>query len=249
MLECWMRYGIFSDVHSNLEALEAVLEFYKKEKIQKFFCVGDIVGYGADPKECIRIIKDLSCIVVAGNHDWAVDDKLSLEYFNSYAKEAIVWTKDRLSLEEKSFLGSLNLVCQENDLTFVHSSLNSPSDFTYIEDEESAIRCFSLLETRICFVGHSHIPVVFILDKEKGLSYFSEHEFEFSLEGDKKYIVNVGSVGQPRDRDWRAGLCIYDTEKKIISFKRIEYDVVSSARKIIRQKLPSFLAQRLFLGR
>ncbi|MCX7661155.1 MAG: metallophosphatase family protein [Candidatus Omnitrophica bacterium] len=244
-----MRYGIFSDIHSNLEALEAVLDFYKKQKINQFFCIGDIVGYGDNPTECIPIIQELLCPTVAGNHDWAVIEKFSLEYFNSYAKEAIIWTKGVLSSEEKSFLDSLRLVYQDKELTSVHSSLDAPSEFFYIDNLDSALRCFSYLETSLCFVGHSHIPVVFILDRANNLSYFSDNSFEINLDKDKRYIINVGSVGQPRDRDYRAGACIYDTEEKTVSFRRIVYDVASSAKKIIKAGLPSFLAQRLFLGR
>jgi len=241
-----MRYGLFSDIHSNLEAFEAVISAYEKERIDRYFCAGDIVGYGASPSECIEKIKNLTDIIVAGNHDWAAVDKFSLDYFNPLAKEAIIWTKSVLDEEEKIFLTDLRLVYENNDFTIVHGTLDRAEEFDYLLDLSEAKKSFEILKKRILFVGHTHRSGIFVKDKE-GISFLYDKRIEISK--DKNYIINVGSVGQPRDGDWRASYAIYDSDDQIVEIKRIEYNIKEAQEKIINSKLPLFLAIRLGLGR
>jgi predicted phosphodiesterase len=242
-----MRYGIFADVHSNLEALERVLGAYKEESIDKYLCVGDVVGYASNPWECVEKIKALSTITVCGNHDWATVDLFSVDYFNPVARQAILWTRNNLDEKSRYFLESLKLLYKNEDLTLVHGTLHHPGDFNYIADSYAARETFRLLETNVCFVGHSHIAGIFIENKDNRIDYRADTPL--NLEDGRKYVVNAGSVGQPRDGNPKAVYCIYDTEKKEIQIKRISYDIKAASRKIIDAGLPPFLGERLFLGR
>ncbi len=242
-----MRYGIFSDIHSNLEALDAVIEAYKKEAIDKYLCVGDIVGYASNPKECIDRVKGIAMITVAGNHDWAAVNLFSVDYFNPVAREAIFWTSSNLDEKSRYFLESLKLVYKNEDLTLLHGTLDNPRDFNYMTDGYIAEETFRLLEINICFVGHTHVAGTFIKDKQERIHYLRDDTININLED--KYIVNVGSVGQPRDGNPKAAYCIYDTDKKQVQIKRINYDIETARKKIIETKLPEFFGDRLLLGR
>jgi len=240
-----VRYGIFSDIHSNLEAFDEVIKAYKEEKIDRYLCVGDIVGYAANPKECIEKAKELNAQVVAGNHDWAAVGLTDTNFFRLVAKQAVLWTAGQLSDEGKNFLKSLKLTYENQDLEMVHGTLNEPEGFHYLLDSFLAQETFNLMKKNICFIGHSHVMGVFVEEKQ-GISYLTEPRIK--IEENKKYIFNVGSVGQPRDRDNRAGYCIFDTEKKEAYLKRIDYDIKKAQEKIINAGLPGYLAKRLALG-
>jgi predicted phosphodiesterase len=242
-----MRYGIFSDIHSNLEALNTVISAYKKEKIDKYFCIGDVVGYASNPRECIEIIKTLTTITIAGNHDWASVDLFSVDYFNLNAQDAILWTRRNLDDSNRNFLESLKLVYNNEDLTLVHGTLDNPGDFNYMTDSYIAEETLRLLETNICFIGHTHVVGTFIKDKSERIYYRQDDSLDISPEN--KYIVNVGSVGQPRDSNPKAAYCIYDTDKKEVQLKRIDYDIETAREKIINAGLPKFLGDRLTIGR
>jgi len=240
-----MRYGIFSDVHSNIEAFTTAIEYYKKEKIDTYIFLGDIIGYAANPKETISLLRTLDPICIAGNHDWAAIDKLSADYFNEYAREAIVWTKTQLSKAENSYLRSFPLTYQEKNFFCVHGSLNNPENFNYIWGINEARENFELLTADILFMGHSHRTQIYYRNT-KGV--FFHPEGSISIKTGEKYIINVGSVGQPRDRDSRLSLCIYDSEENIVSIKRLVYNISLTAEKIIKAKLPQILASRLYVG-
>jgi predicted phosphodiesterase len=242
-----MRYGIFSDVHSNLEALESILNALREESIDTYLCIGDVVGYAANPCECIRRVKDSAAACVAGNHDWASVDLLSTDYFNTNAKTAIQWTRRKLEDNDRYFLESLKLTYGNDDLTLVHGTLNGPEDFNYMIDNYNALQTFKLLETDICFVGHSHIAGFFIKDKDNLMHYREDNLV--SIKRGFKYIINVGSVGQPRDGNPKAAYCIYDTDKKEVQIKRVNYAIETTRKKIIDAGLPKFLADRLLIGR
>ncbi len=242
-----LRYGIFSDIHSNLEALNAVIDAYRKEGIDDYLCVGDIVGYGADPKECILTARSLASQVVAGNHDLAAAGLLSVDYFNEAARDAISWTAKQLSGQEQDFLKGLKLVYKNADLTLVHSALDDPEGFGYVEDLNTAENSFWLQETDVCFVGHTHAPGIFIKDKAGKVS--SKKDESVVLAPGCKYIVNVGSVGQPRDLNPKACYCVFDTGKKKITIKRVIYDIKKAQDKISAVGLPAALATRLEFGR
>lgn len=242
-----MRYAILGDIHSNLEAIDEVLRALKKESIDEYLCVGDIVGYNADPHECIKIVKSLCSKIIAGNHDWAVVGKFRLDWFRELAREAIVWTAPLLDDEEKEFLSSLELIYASGDFTLVHGTLFEPGEFHYLTSLDYAFKTFQVLKTKICFLGHTHKPVFYIMDKEGKISYSWDEKL--FLEDDLRYIVNVGSVGQPRDGDTRACLCIYDTEANSIEFRRVEYDFRKAQEKIRATNLPEALALRLSMGK
>jgi diadenosine tetraphosphatase ApaH/serine/threonine PP2A family protein phosphatase len=241
-----MRYGIFSDVHSNLPALQTVLKAYAEEKIDRYVCIGDIVGYAASPKECIAEIRKLNPLLVAGNHDWACVDLLNTQDFNSFAQEAVAWTRGQLSKEEKEFLTSLELVLDNDDFILAHGTLDNAENFNYLYDQMDAQVTFELMSGRICFVGHTHIPGIFTLQGNR-MTY--SQKYPLWLTPQNKYIVNVGSVGQPRDRDPRASYCVLDTESGMVEIKRIGYDIKEAQEKITSAGLPAFLAERLSSGR
>jgi len=242
-----MRYGIFSDVHSNIAALDSVLQACASEQIDKFFCVGDIVGYGAEPEECLARLRELPVIAIAGNHDWAVAGRISPAAFSPDAREAVSWTADRLDLDSLGFLGGLRLVYSDHPLTFVHGTLNDPSDFYYLSDLSSAAGTFALLQTPLCFVGHTHVAGIYSQDKDGRIT--AEPAGSVVLAESARYIVNTGSVGQPRDRDPRAAYCVFDTVQNKVEIKRVAYDVESARRAIREAGLPGFLGDRLLQGR
>jgi len=240
-----MRYAIFSDVHGNLEAFNEVLSFYRKENIDKFIFLGDIVGYGANPNECISLLKDLDPIYVAGNHDWAAIDRLSLEYFNPYAKEAILWAKNKIKVSSLKLLNSFSLTFTGDDFFCVHGSPINPGKFSYVSNLDSATINFSGFKQKICFIGHSHKMEAYTLKQDK-LSHSTQQIIK--IDQKSKHIINVGSVGQPRDGDPRSCVGIYDTNRKIVKLKRLEYNIKKAAGKIIASGLPQRLAERLYQG-
>lgn len=241
-----MKYAIFSDMHANLEAYEAVLDALAGEGISRFFCVGDIVGYGADPAPCIALTRKLDPVIVCGNHDWAAAGLFSTEYFNASAKEAVLWTASMLSGADKDYLGSLKLTHADEELTLVHGTLMHPAEFDYVFDLYTAYKMFESMTTKAAFIGHSHAPGIFYTSAGS-VEYTRMPEVEISA--DKRYLVNVGSVGQPRDGDWRASFCVWDKDRGVIEIRRIEYDVGKAKRKILDAGLPASLAERLSEGR
>jgi len=242
-----MRYGIFSDVHSNLEALEAVILAFQKEEIDRYLCLGDIVGYGANPKECIQKVRSLTDICCAGNHDWATVNLFALDYLNSEAAFAVLWTKRLLNAQEKSYLEALKLVYKNKDLVLVHGTLDNPQEFNYLTNVYIAEETFRLMETNICFIGHTHIPSIF--NKVGNDHVYCFKESNIRLEEKSKYIINVGSVGQPRDGNPKAAFCVYDTKTKEVQIKRTGYDIKTARKKILNEEMPEFLGDRLIIGR
>ena len=241
-----MRYAIFGDIHGNLEAYQAVLDIINKQKVDKCFCVGDIVGYGANPVGCIEITKKLGCVSVCGNHDWAAVGLADIAYFNPQARDAVLWTKEALSPEDCEYLSKLKLVYKNKEFTLVHGSLYRPKEFNYILDTYSARKMLEMMKVNLAFIGHSHKAGVFSFENGEP-KYLVKSRVK--LEPNKKYLINVGSVGQPRDLNWRAAFCIYDTDKNTIEIKRVEYDVKKARDKILKAGLPENLAYRLEEGR
>ncbi len=240
-----MRYGIFSDVHGNLEAFQAVREAYKKENIDTYLCAGDTVGYGANPGECLRLIRELKAQSVAGNHDWAVAGKCDFSYFNRAAREAVFWTQHQLSSEDRDSLSNLDLVYSNDDLILVHGTLYEPACFHYLVEREQADRIFHLMDRNICFIGHTHVPLV--LAQEGGEMNVRQGS-KIELNSSAQYIVNVGAVGQPRDGNPLAAYGIYDTDARTFEIHRTAYDIETAQRKILEAGLPEFLAYRLARG-
>jgi predicted phosphodiesterase len=242
-----MIYVIISDIHGNLEALLAVLKSVKsyKKKIDKTICLGDIVGYGADPGECIRITREISDVILAGNHDFAVCGQTSIENFNAYARSAVLWSRDTLNEEEIEFLKGLPLTHQERSADFVHSSLHRPESWRYLFGTPDTYIDFQIMEKRVLFVGHTHVPVIF---ENAGVDVKRLNSSELSLNPDMKYIINPGSVGQARDGNPKASFAIFDSEKQSVKTIRVEYDIKEAQRKILDAGLPEILANRLSRG-
>ncbi len=240
------KYAIYSDIHGNLEAYRSFLELCQRERVRQFFCVGDIVGYGADPSECIKLTREIDPVIVSGNHDWAAAGRISTEEFSVHAKSAVEWAAARLDEAEKQYLRSLDLTYARDDLTLVHSALARPEVFEYVFDYQAAGRMFRLMSGDIAFIGHSHVPGTFIRSGQK-IDYISGANI--TLEKDKKYLINVGSVGQPRDGDWRGSFCLWDLDSGAIEIVRFDYDKEKAKDKILRTDMASFFAARLTEGR
>ena len=242
-----MKYAIYSDIHGNLEALEAVFEFFQKENVDKYICLGDIIGYGANPKECISLVRETNSVVVSGNWEYAVLGKISIQNFGVYAHTTTLWNRSQLSKSDFCFLDALPLVQELSPyFTIVHSTLNHPTNFDYIQTSEEAKLCLTQMKNPICFFGHSHVPVFFF--PEDQVIKWSQEE-EFFLEKERKYIINVGSVGQPRDENPLACCAIYDNEIQNVKICRIEYNIEKAAKKILKAGLPPISAERIYLGR
>jgi len=245
-----MRIGILGDIHSNLEALQAVVAELQDAKIDQWVQVGDIVGYGAQPRECIRIIQDLECTVCLGNHDAAVIGTLPTEYFNLYARQAVEWTAEQLSPDEFDFLRQLPLFVEREQFTVVHGTMHLPDQFGYVMSVVEARESLRNQNTRVCFVGHSHVPAVYMQSSEgdDNIKVAFSPEVTAQTSGAHKVLMNVGSVGQPRDEDPRAAYAIFDTDTGEASIRRVAYDVASAQQKILEAGLPEVLASRLALG-
>jgi predicted phosphodiesterase len=240
-----MRFAILSDIHSNLEALEAVLADAAARECTHYICLGDIVGYNANPRECLHLIQGLECPVVKGNHDEQASIEVSTEGFNELAEEAIGFSRAQLSREEKKWLADLRYTRQVRDFTIVHATLDTPAQWGYIFNELDAIASFTYQHTSLCFFGHTHWPTAFVRDDNvRRIAPERIH-----LENGKKYFINSGSVGQPRDRDWRAAYSIYHPDEQLVEQRRVEYDLATAQRKIRAAGLSDRLADRLALGR
>jgi predicted phosphodiesterase len=240
-----VRFAIFSDIHANLEALDAVLADADERKCTHFVCLGDIVGYNANPHECVERLRQMDCPIVKGNHDEQASLVESSRDFNELAEHAIAWTRDHLTDEDKEWLRDLRLQRQVRDFTIVHATLDTPSQWGYVFNNLDAVASFTYQYTTVCFFGHTHVPMAFVRDD--GVKRIKIDQLD--IEPGKKYFVNVGSVGQPRDGNWRAAYCIYDVETNSVEQCRVEYDLEATQEKIIKAGLPHLLAERLALGR
>ncbi len=244
-----MRYGIFGDIHGNYDAFLAVLEALSADNVDVMICLGDIVGYGAEPHECIAKVRELGCMALAGNHDHAAIDRLDIEFFNVFARHAALWTRGEITDDDKEFLGGLGFVDHHQHFAVVHGSLHGPELFNYIATIFDAELSFEALDKPVLFYGHTHIPLTFF--DTTPMTYTTEAEITVSPE--MKILANVGSVGQPRDEDPRASYAVYDmdpeTGEGVVRVRRIAYDVASAAKKILEAGLPEPLAIRLEFGK
>ncbi len=240
-----MRFAIFSDIHSNLEALEAVLSDARERHCTHFVCLGDVVGYNANPRECVEIVRDLDCPTVKGNHDEQASQPEASGDFNEMPERAMTWTRAQLSEEDRAWLRDLRLQRQVRDFTIVHATLDTPAQWGYVFRDLDAAASFTYQHTAVCFFGHTHIQCAFIRDERARRTQQEQIHVEFG----KKYFVNAGSVGQPRDGDWRAAYCIYHADENLIEQRRVRYAIDKARKKIIAAGLPRLLADRLALGR
>jgi len=240
-----MRFAIFSDIHANLEAIESVLADAQERGCTQFVCLGDVVGYNANPHECLELVQKLECPVVKGNHDEQASLDESSRGFNPLAEMAINWTRAQLTSADKQWLRDLRLTRQVRDFTIVHATLDTPDQWGYVFNELDAAASFTYQHTTVCFFGHTHVAGAFVRDD--GVKRVKVDQL--MIEETKKYFINVGGVGQPRDGDWRAAYCIYDVEKRVVEQRRLKYDLATAQKKIIQAGLPRLLADRLKLGR
>ncbi len=244
-----MRLGIFSDVHANYEALSAVLEAFKRESIDEYHCLGDVVGYGGSPNECADIVRDVARYTILGNHDAAVAGRMDYSYYYEAARHALDVHAEMLTSANTEWLRGLPYSHRlaSVDVDLCHGSPVRLEEFDYIFAPEQARECLPMYErmAHLTLIGHSHLCKVFALTPN---TVEEMPASDFTLEDGKKYIVSVGSVGQPRDYDNRASFVVYDAEAKRFQFKRIEYDIEAAAEKVLSAKLEQNFANRLRIG-
>lgn len=240
-----MRILVISDVHANLAALNAVLA--DAGSFDTIWSLGDIVGYGPDPNECIARLSEYQHVAIAGNHDWAVLGKLDLEDFNDSAREANLWTREQLTPISWSYLQALPEMSVIGDFTLAHGSPRHPI-WEYLLSLELIKLNFAYYQTTVCLVGHTHIPMIVRDAPERSQQIVQPREKPpFRLDG-QRYIINPGGVGQPRDRDPRAAYVIINTEEQIIEHHRVSYDIKSTQKKMRAARLPYKLILRLEYG-
>jgi diadenosine tetraphosphatase ApaH/serine/threonine PP2A family protein phosphatase len=243
-----MKYGILGDIHSNLSALQTVLARMDEAGVDKVVSVGDVVGYGAAPRECIALLREREAAVVLGNHDAAVSDLLDDMHFNPFARAAVAWTRDALEDDDLQWLRELPLTITLDEVQVAHGTLFRPELFNYMISLSDAAPSLEIMERPVCFVGHSHIPltVMRFADDPRRTAY--TYDAEVDLSETTRAIVNVGSVGQPRDDNPRTAYLIYDSDARTTSLRRATYDVVREVERIHGAGLPPVLGERLLLG-
>ena len=239
------KYAILGDIHSNWEALSTVLQDAKEQGVTAYVCVGDIVGYNANPSECLEKIRELKTVCVRGNHDHYVSHDECLEDFHPLAANVVDWTRNQLAEGQIQYLRSIKLSAIVSGFTIVHSTLDMPDKWGYVFDVLEADAHFNYQNTTVCFHGHTHVPVLFEKQGRVVRSSFTKAKVSLG----KKYFINTGSVGQPRDGDPRASYVIYDTKIKEIELRRLPYDIAATQEKIRKVGLPERLAKRLELGK
>lgn len=243
-----MKYGILGDIHANLEALEAVTRCLERERVERVLCVGDVVGYGASPAECIDRVRALGALCVLGNHDAAVADRLDPSDFNPPARKAVVWTRSTLGRSHRRWLAELPLLLEEEDFALAHGTYVRPERFDYVTRPSDADASLAAMNAPTCFIGHTHVPVTMLRAEPTSRRTRREMQAEIDLRDVHRALVNVGSVGQPRDGDARAAFALYDSENRALRIERIAYDVERAAERIRAEGLPEVLADRLLSG-
>lgn len=248
-----MRFAILSDVHANQEALEVVLEDVARRECDQIVCLGDFVGYGPNPNECVEVLRSLvESRSVAGNHDWAAIGRLEITFFNTFAQEAIRWTQQALGPGTAEFLSALPTEWSHGGATpylAVHGSPRDPIE-EYVLDAATAEENFRHRPFALCFHGHSHVPGIFVDEEEGSVEarpFLAEEPLR--LDPSLRYLINVGSVGQPRDGDPRAAYAILDADPAVVTLIRLPYPVARTQEKMEREGLPAMLVERLSLGR
>ena len=241
-----MKFIIFSDIHSNLESLQSFCRVTESVLHDKKVCLGDIVGYNADPNPVVEWVRDKTDFALAGNHDYSVLNKTDPKYLNPAAYQASLWTRRNLTNSNKDFLNTLPIEKEEDGIYWVHSSPFEPKKWHYVSTKKSAEKNFNYFDQAICFVGHSHLPGIF--EKNKNNIVYSHDTTKEELDPESRYIINVGSLGQPRDGNPDPVFVFYDSVSHIVKFFRFSYDLFSTQQKIIACGLPYILADRLRKG-
>lgn len=242
-----MRYGIISDIHGNIEALTESLKSLEREKIDAYICLGDIVGYGANPEECAQVVKKIAKVTIVGNHDAAVSGRMDYSYYYDAARQALDWCKAQVSPETMEWLKGLPYRHREGEIDFCHGSPVCPEEFEYIFTKEKAKELIKFRDQLawVTFIGHSHLTRSFALGGDEAYNVKGP---EFVVRKDFKYIITVGSVGQPRDYDPRSCCAVFDTETCHFKYVRSEYNVEAQMKKIISAGLAYNFGARLLVG-
>jgi len=243
-----MKYGILGDIHSNLGALQAVLDECERQGVDRLLSVGDVVGYGAAPRECLSLLAEVGAQVVKGNHDAACVGEIDLLSFNPYAREAALWTAEQLTAQERCTLAELPLTIDVEHCSVAHGTYHEPERFDYVQTTNDAEASLDTQPRLVCFVGHTHVPVTLLRSRDDPYRTAYTHETEVELNDVTRALINVGSVGQPRDENALAALGIFDSDANLYRLIRVEYDVEREAKRIRDAGLPHVLADRLHLG-
>lgn len=257
-----MRFGIFTDAHSNFEALKVVARALREDRLDRLVFLGDAIGYGADPNDCCRVIREVSPISLLGNHDAALVEKLDMTWFVDHAREAIIWTSRVIEPEYQEWLATLPYLHRDEGVVFCHGSPLEPGLFNYVMDYPEALRILQWMnyeKVGVTFVGHAHIGLAFQMMRSRNPQEGNDALKVYNLNGvstarvelnpEDRWVINVGAVGQPRDGDSRAVYAVFDTETRIYEVHRIEYDIDSASSRIEAAGLPQILAERLFIGK
>jgi len=243
--------AVFTDIHANRQAFSACLDFARARGAERMICLGDYVGYGADPEWTIETVMDLverGAIAVRGNHDSAI--AMTTESMNAEAQAAIEWTRGRLSAPQRRFLADLPLALQEDDRLYVHSEASNPARWRYVQTASDAARSLAATEAQITFCGHIHCPSLYSRSSvAKMTSFMPTSGVPVRLLPGRRWLAVLGSVGQPRDGDPAASFAMFDTISREITYCRVPYDVETAARRIRENGLPLWLADRLSVGR
>lgn len=232
-----MRIAILSDIHSNIQALEKALQLIDRSHVDLIYCLGDIVGYGANPNECVELIRSRASHCVLGNHDLAALDPRHASHFTKPGRFAAEWTHTKLTKENFDYLASLPYTAFTEHCTLVHASPALPHEWEYINSVQKAQRQFSAFTTTVCFIGHTHVP-----------SLLGENLKTLVFKPGMRFLINVGSIGQPRDGNPQISFGILDTEQWSYKNLRADYDIRGASRAISENGLPSVLGKRLFRG-
>jgi predicted phosphodiesterase len=242
-----MKIGIFSDTHSNLEALTAVFQAFREEGVDQLVCLGDTVGYGASPNECCDLVRKQAVYTILGNHDAAVAGRMDYSYYYDAARQALDLHASILSPDNMRWLKSLPYEVREGHISYCHGAPINIEEFEYIFAPEQAARCLPEWNklADVTFIGHSHLCKAFALRADDVHEVVAQR---FEIRPGHKYIISVGSVGQPRDYDNRASYTVYDSNARVFEFKRVSYDIDSAAKKIFSAKLERNFGNRLFIG-
>ncbi len=239
-----MKVAILADIHANLEALESVLIDAGKQRAQKFYFLGDVLGYGVDPIACICRLKEVNAICVMGNHDQVLKNHNLIKDFNYMARSSLIETTNKLTAEDRDFINSFTSKHIEYDAVFSHANPIRPEEWEPLFLHEQVAWCLNNMEANTSFTGHTHLGKIHCKTGNKTVSLTSTH---VSL-GRHKYLINPGSVGQPRDGDWRAAYAIWDIRRRYVELRRVEYPIQRTQEKILQAGLPQYIAQRLEKG-
>ncbi len=242
-----MRTALISDIHGNLEALQAVLDDISTRQVDQVCSLGDVIGYGCDPLACLNLVTERCRIKLMGNHEYAAIGVLSSDSMNLNARQSIFWTQSQLSDRELSLISGFKMTAEIDNALLVHSSPFEPDEWHYVLSARDAEEAFRQSKHRLIFYGHTHLPVIYCQPPVGKIRTIGAHDFDPDEES--RYLINVGSVGQPRDNDPRACYVVYDAGEVSISFHRVEYDIQATQAKMSQADMPKTLIDRLQVGR